>query len=428
MTEFTVSHRDGIGANTHDMRRTADELSRTNGELRAIAGDARGAALSGALLRSAILSPASAAKAEAELIEAAAVISGLTLRVDALALVLRTRANLFELADAGGELFMATTSMVLWPAALAVDVAAFAGFGPAKDLLRAFPQITDVGTSGLMHFVATGGVRRPPLPGDYDRALAMLQGLAWLGGRWQGGPITLRNEKPIDGTQVATLADVVGGGVDIEGDAGRDREASAVRVVKIDHPGGARWIVEIPGTDFAGTEHDPSNAGANLSLMRGQDDELLHAVREAMRRSGVNPGDPVLVTGHSQGGIAAMALARHPGPYTITDVVTTGSPVARLHPPKDVRVISIEHAEDPVAHLDGRSNPDRANWTTITAHVGHDDRVRHGKWDAAHSGALYTETAREIERRGLAQIPDEFTTTRGNGANATQFDYRLTRP
>jgi pimeloyl-ACP methyl ester carboxylesterase len=74
----------------------------------------------------------------------------------------------------------------------------------------------------------------------------------------------------------------------------------------------------------------------------------------ALRDAGVRPGDPVLLVGHSQGGMVAAAVAAHASPYDVTNVVTFGSPTAQVaHYPGDVHVLSLEHRGDLVPQLAG---------------------------------------------------------------------------
>ena len=73
-----------------------------------------------------------------------------------------------------------------------------------------------------------------------------------------------------------------------------------------------------------------------------------------------------MLMGHSQGGIAAMALATDDAvraEFDITTVFTGGSPVGRFELPDGVTAISLEHVQDPVPRLDSQSNPDLPGWT-----------------------------------------------------------------
>lgn len=426
--DLTVSGGSGgIGADTDDMRATADALGRTNDDLRRIGGDARGASLSGALARTTIFSPLSAARAQAELLQAATVVTALTVQVGAAQLLLRARATLFDLADAGRAAIDIAVSMATAPLIVPLIGLAIVDRDRALRILAEHPELTDLVTGGLVAWSAILP-GRPPLPTDYEGVLGLLQLVARLAGRWHGGPIAVTPDP--GGSRPATidgLADLVASVDDLaSGPADRD-DASAVRVVRVDGPGGPSWIVEIPGTDFAGGARDPSDGGANLSLMRGSD-ELMNAVLAAMAASGIGPTDRVLVTGHSQGGIAAMALASSPEAqrrYNISHVITAGSPVSRFDPPAHVRVLSIEHEQDPVPRLDTQPNPDRANWTTVGRDVGDDPAVRGDPFEA-HRGSRYTGTAELIDDAPeldplLAEFSPFF------GGRASQQDYVLQR-
>ena len=94
------------------------------------------------------------------------------------------------------------------------------------------------------------------------------------------------------------------------------------------------------------------------------------ALEVARSRAGPRstPADPVVLVGHSQGGILAAALASDPG-FTrrnrVTHLVTSGSPVALFPVPASTRVLSVERGDDPVPRLDLTPNPDRSSWVTV---------------------------------------------------------------
>jgi hypothetical protein len=134
--------------------------------------------------------------------------------------------------------------------------------------------------------------------------------------------------------------------------------------------GTSSWIVQIPGTQewspFRGD--NPVDATTNVKLMAGDATVIQQRVGEAMRRAGIQSGDPVMLTGHSQGGITAAALASDPAfgdQFSVRTVVTGGSPIGRMDIPGSVSVLALEHSQDAVPMLDGRSNPDRTNWLTV---------------------------------------------------------------
>ena len=84
-------------------------------------------------------------------------------------------------------------------------------------------------------------------------------------------------------------------------------------------------------------------------------------------QAGIGPHEPVLLVGHSLGGMEAAALASRDTGFAITDVVTAGSPTAQVDGfPDGVRVLSLEHHGDVVPLLDGADNPDSVEQTTVT--------------------------------------------------------------
>jgi pimeloyl-ACP methyl ester carboxylesterase len=110
--------------------------------------------------------------------------------------------------------------------------------------------------------------------------------------------------------------------------------------------------------------------GSNLNLIAGDSTAYGDAIAQAMTDAGV-PGDaPVMLVGHSQGGMQAAALAADPDfGYHVTHVVTAGSPVATSGVPDDVTMVSLENTGDVVPLLDGEENPDGAQHTTVQTDV-----------------------------------------------------------
>lgn len=179
-----------------------------------------------------------------------------------------------------------------------------------------------------------------------------------------------------------------------------------VRVIEQPRPdGSSAWILQIPGTQewHPRAGEVPHDLTADLQLMGFRQAALtqaaLAALAAAQRGSGrLGRGDPVLVTGHSLGGIAAMSIAATPGVaerLNVTHVVTVGSPVGYFVVPDDVQVVSLEHHTDPVPRLDLVANPDRPNWTTVRRDVPGSAPVI----DVGSHGAIpHRETARLAAR------------------------------
>lgn len=436
----------GVGADLDDMRSTARRLDTSGDALQQATRKAGGHAKNGALLRTAMYSPSTAVHAQVQLVDAAATGGATVVLIEAQASLLVARAELFELADAAGstvgsagedligEGVLAGTVLVtviggasgaageartivadllsgrLSPGDVAAikrrlgSAAAAGANGAASQLLSDFPAITDIITGGAD--TIPGRLDSPFVRPSIEQKIALALGLAGLAGAGRDRRVTAG--KPSVSAQSSgrqSLASILRSIGEIE--ATDDR--SGVRVKRIDGSP-PRWIVEIPGTSswspFAGG--NPSDLTSNAQLMNRRG-ELLRGVQEAMQRAGIKPGEPVMLAGHSQGGIAAAALASDPSArrdFKITHVVTAGSPVARMPIPSDVHVLSIEHREDPVPRLDSAENPDRANWSTATFGTGDHDKIID-----AHAGSGYADSAGRIPRehypRGIDQFLDQ---------------------
>lgn len=141
----------------------------------------------------------------------------------------------------------------------------------------------------------------------------------------------------------------------------------------IDPDGKVSYIVDIPGTkiwNLPGDDKGSANdLGTNLNAMAGNPTALENGVKDALSRAGAGPHDPVMLVGHSQGGIVAAQAANDfvaSGQYNVTHVVTAGSPIGRTPIPDRVQVLSLENSDDIVPHLDASDNPATANRTTVT--------------------------------------------------------------
>lgn len=145
------------------------------------------------------------------------------------------------------------------------------------------------------------------------------------------------------------------------------------RVVGAD--GSVSWQVFVPGTQSAHAPWGgdvPNDWAANLQMYAGHDNAATSAVTAALRAAGVRPGEPVMVAGHSQGGLVAASLAADEqvrSEFDIASVVTIGSPVGHFDVPDGVAALHLEHTDDLVAGLDDQTNPIAPNRTTITRDV-----------------------------------------------------------
>ncbi len=133
------------------------------------------------------------------------------------------------------------------------------------------------------------------------------------------------------------------------------------------------YIVDIPGTQvwnapFADDKNNANDMGTNIDGIAGNETVLQKGIEEALRNAGVPADAPVMLVGHSQGGIVAARAANDfvtSGAYNVTHVVTAGSPVGGVQIPGSVQMLSLENNGDIVPHLDARENPDEDNRTTV---------------------------------------------------------------
>ncbi len=242
---------------------------------------------------------------------------------------------------------------------------------------------------------------------DYESAVA---GLVALGQKF--GYFNDTSDWPVSRVEIPPDARSPRGLEDIfnqQSSLGRDGSEGQIQIVQInDAEGHSRWVVQIPGTqDWDPTRTtNPVDLTSNVHLMtQEQQTALQRQVAKAMDAAGIKPGEPVMLTGHSQGGIAAATFAADPAfreRFNVTSVVTGGSPIARIPIPDSITVMSVEHTQDPVPMLDGRDNPARDNWITVKAEAD-PDAIRAATQQApipgdAHDTTRYAETGRLIDQ------------------------------
>jgi hypothetical protein len=161
-----------------------------------------------------------------------------------------------------------------------------------------------------------------------------------------------------------------------------------------------RYAVYLPGTDtwnLPGQQtSDVRDLGANIRLVGGIDTAYMDGIEQAMRASGVPDGADVMLVGHSQGGMTAAALAADDDfshRYDVSHVVTAGAPTAQVPSiPSHTQVLSLENTGDVVPLLDGESNPDQDNRTTVRF----DGRT--GSVGGNHDLGVYTRGGAAVDR------------------------------
>ncbi len=157
---------------------------------------------------------------------------------------------------------------------------------------------------------------------------------------------------------------------------GRPGEISVSFVTGAD--GVRRAIVDIPGTKSwnPAPVADVTSVGTDILAIAEHDTSYERGVFQALADADVHPEVPIMLVGHSEGGIVAVNAARdaaRSGRFRITHVVTAGSPVGALAAdlPANVQLLALENSADIVPALDDVPNPDRPNVTTVQAYEQH---------------------------------------------------------
>jgi hypothetical protein len=202
--------------------------------------------------------------------------------------------------------------------------------------------------------------------------------------------------------------------------------------------GARRHVLLLPGTDDMTTlpwtrDGDVRDMGANLALVGGVPDDVTDGVLEALVDAGVGE-EPVLVVGHSQGGMVAAALLARADEHglSIRHAVTLGSPTGWLPGvPAGSQVLSLEHRGDVVPLLDGGANPDSVEQVTVTFGPVDDGRGRGGLEALAdrHGFAAYAEGASLVDASDHPSVRAQVAGLRSAGfldpADGTSVSSRL---
>ena len=157
--------------------------------------------------------------------------------------------------------------------------------------------------------------------------------------------------------------------------------------------------VFIAGTDSwaVGTTESAFDLESNLALIQGVTSASVVAVSQALRHAGVQRGDPVTFTGHSQGGAIATHLAES-GEYQTRGLITVGAPTGTLPVGGDYPALVIEHTDDIVPRLSGTRVPTRA--------VIVETRSEGGPGFSPHALEGYVETGKKVDASAVGHLAE----------------------
>ena len=192
-----------------------------------------------------------------------------------------------------------------------------------------------------------------------------------------------------------------------------------VRVEKYGDGEQTSWAVYIGGTvdwDPVAT-NEPFDLAANVSAIAEENAGSFRAVMEAMQAAGIEPGDPVLVAGHSQGGIVATQVAASKA-FNVQAVATFGAPETCVPVPSGVATLTVEHSDDVVTALGGSCLIDSEDRLTVRREVFATTAPPANEVLPAHHLDRYRETAQLIDaspQENLQEFRDRVAGIVGSG-------------
>ncbi|MDJ0377390.1 hypothetical protein [Cryobacterium sp. PH31-L1] len=162
-----------------------------------------------------------------------------------------------------------------------------------------------------------------------------------------------------------------------------------------EHPS---WAVYISGTVEwdAIAKTDPLDLTSNITAMAGQAAGSFETVISAMKAAGIAPSDPVVLAGHSQGGLIATQVAAYSW-FNVQAVATFGAPESKVPVPDGVATLTVEHTDDIVPAMGGDSLTDSADRVTVRREAFASEPLPAGAALPAHNLDTYRETALLID-------------------------------
>lgn len=382
----------GTYARLEDIELLADHSEQLGQDLGGVALESHGLLAHPDVLASAVLNPDGVVQFEMALLGAldgSEGLSALAAELGTHAVTLRVTATSYRAVDqAQAELLDAarwgTGHVLANPAIGGPVLAGAAGLGwlgqelgvDWQEVLTEHPGIVDT-LVGMGPGLITG-LPGPLLATDVESA-ARLLGMLYPDGTATVEDLGVDAADPLGHRPPAGFEDLLTG-LEHRNQQATGDDQGQVDVRVLSHPDGTRsYIVDVPGTkDWHPAplrEYGKLNdLGTNLHAMGGDETAYQQGVVAALRRAGAGPDDPVMLVGHSQGGIVATRTAADlsaSGELNVTHVVTAGSPVGHIDVPGEVQVLSLENGHDIVPHLDATDNPDRPNHVTVSFDTQH---------------------------------------------------------
>jgi hypothetical protein len=459
----------GLAATYAAVRALADRFDRAGDRLRARAADDRRVLTDAALTESAPLSPLTYVEAEARLLDATCGVHGAlesSVTYEADALLVRTTVGAFEECD---RLVAASFDVLDYVAGRAVGTTV-ATWAPELALLGllAVPvwrQLPDDARRRLGDDLQEWADEHPELVQHaVEGSGGLLDGLLGEVPK-AGGLLGLAAFHPTAGDAAADLAGLyapegrahVRRRPDLGVPSGEDPPSDVADLMQhleqtnglspADRPGdqgtievqtlraadgSVRHVVYLPGSDDLTTtpwseDADVRDLPADLHVITGDHTAYADGIARAMHEAGIGPHDPVLLVGHSLGGIEAASMLSHGSDFDVTHVVTAGSPVAGLHGfPPGSHVLSLENQGDLVPLLDGHDNADSVAQVTVRFD-DHETSIA-GNHDMSH----YVRGAAAVDASADPSVREQVASLHAQGflgstGSATSQVFQITR-
>jgi pimeloyl-ACP methyl ester carboxylesterase len=154
-----------------------------------------------------------------------------------------------------------------------------------------------------------------------------------------------------------------------------------------------RFDVYIAGTqDFSPVSAgEPFDLTGDIAGIAERSPASYRAVIDAMHQAGVTSNSPVVLNGHSQGGLLAVMVAAS-GQFDVKGVLTFGAPASSIAVPQHVPILALRNAEDLVPALGGYDTNSHA---VIVERPVFDDQPIPTEWAVpAHRLEYYEQTAK----------------------------------
>ncbi len=183
-----------------------------------------------------------------------------------------------------------------------------------------------------------------------------------------------------------------------------------------------QYVVYIPGTQVASRQTNPLTAISNLHAMAGSNRAPSEkAVRDAIKKAGIEKSDRVLFVGHSQGAMVAANIVSSRPEFQVTGLLSFGGPIAQ----RDlggIPTIAFENSGDPVPGLSGETNPLTKDLVTVVNDQDFDSILSAHSIDNYVSSAIAADNSSNpglLRVSGLLKLPNQA----GTASTFDLFDF-----